>query len=120
MIQLNKNTNTEIVIFSSNFKYTIGPTYSIKLTNDIEQIPQYTDLIVSTYSNQYMSFKIIDTGLTGPSASLGEVQLLNSGFYTLDILQDNIIAYTERSQLTNINDEFIYFSDDDTYIFYKE
>lgn len=116
MIKLNKNTTTNILVFKSNLDYSIGNTYSIQLTNDLSQVTQTTDLILATNSSSYISIQLTDIGRTasyGPSASLGEVKLVDTGFYNIDFLKNGSISYTERAEFS---DEFI--DEDEEYVIY--
>ncbi len=103
MVNIIKNNTSDIIILKSSFGFTTGTTYSLSLKNDLEQSIQYTDMIITASSSQYVSFKLTDIGssygLTGPSASLGEISIKNAGFYHLSILNDGTIEYVERAQV---------------------
>lgn len=99
MIQINIDNITEVVIYKSNLNYngTYG-TYGITLINDLSK--EVVTLNFNTYvdNDRYTSFLI-------PSNSISEY-----GFYTLNILLNSEIVYTERAQLNrkkNIGNDYI-------------
>ena len=122
MIQLNKDNITEVIVFSSNFLWSSGSTYSVKLTHDLTNDVKTTGLYVTATSSQYTQFQIKDVP-TGASYSLGEVTFDKFGFYNLEVVEQTLgVQWSERAQIFNVTEETIVYDDfnEPSYVVYQE
>src|SRR6478735_1449664 len=119
MININKCKNNNIVIYKSDFNYNWLLDYKIKIVHDISNYTVITNLITSTFTNQFTSIILNDVGCSSTSfnSTSGEILIKNSGFHTLYIFDDTLtnLIYQERLKVI---DSDIYYSNEDTIIIF--
>src|SRR6478735_4581687 len=119
MININKCQNNNIVIYKSDFNYNWLLDYKIKIVHDISNYTVITNLITSTFTNQFTSIILNDVGCSSTSfnSTSGEILIKNSGFHTLYIFDDTLtnLIYQERLKVI---DSDIYYSNEDTIIIF--